>query len=98
MAQLLVNVGKQLEGYTFRLQPRSRRWLVEQFPDDPRVASVFISVDTKQDFTHIHPNILEQVFTLLTGLEEEKLNTLDELTVFEPRTGRQIFTYQGKNV
>ena len=98
MAQLLVNVGKQMQGYTFRLQPLSRRWIVDQFPDAPRVASVFISVDTKKDFSTVHPNIMTQVFTLLTGLDQEELKTLDGLSVFEPMTNSNIYTYQGKDV
>jgi hypothetical protein len=98
MAQLLVNLGKQMQGYTFRLQPLSRRWIVKQFPDVPRVASVFISVDTKKDFSTVHPNIMNQVFTLLTGLNQEELKTLDGLAVFDPRTSSNIYTYQRKDV
>ena len=98
MAQLLVNVGKQMQGYTFRLQPRSRRWIVDKFPYAPRVASVFISVDTKKDFSTVHPNIMTQVFTLLTGLDQEELKTLDGLAVFDARTNSNIYTYQGKDV
>ncbi len=91
MAQLLINVGKQLEGYTFRLQPKSRLWLGQQYPVAPRVASVFISADTKQELTNLHPQILHQVFTLLTGLPKEQLNTFDGLTVIDPQTGQALF-------
>ena len=100
MAQLLVGVGKQRQGYTFRLQPRSRIWLAEQYPDAPRVASIFISVDTSNanDSFSVHPNIMNQVFTLLTGLDQEELKTLDGLAVFDARKNSNIYTYQGKDV
>ena len=92
MAQLLVNVGKQLQGYAFRLQPLSRRWLVEQFPDAPRVASVFISVDTKQDFSHIDPIILNRVFALLTGLYEDEIEEyLDGVAIIALGTGEELY-------
>ena len=98
MAQVLVGVGKQMQGYTFRLQPRSRIWLVEQFPDAPRVESLFISVDTKGDSFTVHPNIMNQVFTLLTGLDQEELKSLDEVAVFDARKNSNIYTYQGNDV
>ena len=98
MDQLLINVGKQFEGYTFRLQPKSRLWLGQQFPDVPRVGTVFISADTKQDITYIHDQILFQVFTLLTGLSKEQLKKLGGLAVFNPQTNKEVFTYRGKHV
>lgn len=98
MNQLLINVGKQFEGYTFRLQPKSRLWLGKQFPDAPRVSTVFISADTKQDVTHVHDQILSQVFTLLTGLSKEELKNLGGLAIFDPQTNQEILTYRGPHV
>ena len=98
MAQVLVGVGKQMQGYTFRLQPRSRRWIVDKFQNTPCFESVFISVDTKGDSFTVHPNIMNQVFTLLTGLDQEELKTLDGLAVFDARKNSNIYTYQGKDV
>ena len=49
---VLIDVGTQRDGYTFRPDPRSRVWLEKTYPNLPRVASVFIGFDQHQDFFH----------------------------------------------
>ena len=53
MDKLTVLVGKQRDGYVFRLKPSSKRELEQEGDSRDTVSSIFISYDTKHDFEQI---------------------------------------------
>jgi hypothetical protein len=46
MENVIIDAGKQLDGFTFRLNPKSRIKLGEKFPETRPVSSIFVSYDT----------------------------------------------------
>lgn len=89
-AKIIINVGIQSDGYVFRLQPKSRHWLQENYPHTNIVSSIFIGFDTKQEFEEIHGSIWEQVSKLLTGLSLQELNTLGGFAIYSPSEKKEI--------
>jgi len=94
--KIILNVGSQRDGYVFRPRPKSRVWLEENYPEKPRVSSVFIGFDKAVDFPQIPDAIWRQVWTLLTGLSETELfdvatNQTDGLVVFDPITRQEVY-------
>ncbi len=89
-ARLVINVGSQRDGYVFGLRPRSRVWLEERYPDQERVASVFIGLDKMQDIQQIPESILAQVLTLLTGLSLDQLNDVGGFSLYDPSTQQEV--------
>jgi hypothetical protein len=89
--KFLIDVGFQRDGYTFRLDPRSRVWLEETYPDLPRVASIFIGFDQHHDLQQIPQSIWNQIIQLLTGLSFQEINTIGGFVVTNPQTEQEVF-------
>ena len=89
--RVLIDVGIQRDGYTFRPDPRSRVWLEKNYPTLPRVASVFIGFDQHQDLQQVPPSIWRQVVQLLTGLSFEEINNIGGFVVTNPQTEQEVF-------
>ena len=89
--KILIDVGIQRDGYTFRTDPRSRVWLEKTYPNQPRVASVFIGFDQHQDLQQIPQSIWQQVVQLLTGLSFEEINQIGGFVVTDPQTEQEVF-------
>lgn len=88
---IIIQINDQLDGYVFRLRPRSRQWLEQQQPGEYRVASVFIGFDKMEDVQQIHAPVWHQVANLLTGLSSEELSSLGGFVVVNPSTGQEVF-------
>ena len=98
MNKLTVLVGKQTDGYVFRLQPTSRRMIMPK-PDSPgTVSSIYVSFDTKHKFEQIHGPILEHVISLLTGRSSEDLNRTGGFSVVDPVTEEKIYDSVAQHV
>lgn len=98
MEKLTVLVGKQSDGYVFRLGPSSRRTIMPK-PDSPgTVSSVFIGFDTKHHFEQIHGPIMEHVISLLTGRSTEDLNRTGGFAVVDPVTEETLYDSVARHV
>ena len=91
MRKLSVLVGRQSDGYVFRLEPSSKRLLEQEGDPDGNVSSVFISYDTKHHFEEIHGRIWEHVITLLTGRSFDDLNHAGGFAVVDPVTEETLY-------
>lgn len=89
--KVIIQLSKQMDGYTLRLRPRSLIWLDEQHPDLARVSSVFIGFDKAATVQQIDESIWYQVAHLLTGLAHEALNDLGGFAVIDPTNSQTIF-------
>ena len=54
MSKIVVEVGKQMDGVTFRLSPKTRAFLSSRFGNLPSPSSVFVSYETASNFEHYH--------------------------------------------
>ena len=89
MNSIVIDMGKQLGGYTFRLNPLSRRWLQKQYPTTTPVSSVFISFDSRDKMGNIQSLMWPQILTLLTGISE--VDEFDQFSVVNPVTGQEVY-------
>ncbi len=76
MAKIIVEVGKQMDGMTFRLSPKTKIALSSRPQSQPLPSSVFVSYDTKSDFEQIHEPLSEYIVMILTGLHERQIAKL----------------------
>jgi hypothetical protein len=90
--KITIQVGQQIDGYTFRLQPKSRQWIIQNFSEVHPVASVFISFDNRKNFEEVHGSIWHQIITLLTGLSIEKIREIGGFSIIESKTGKEIYS------
>jgi hypothetical protein len=81
---LIIKLGRQLDGFVFQLDPRSRKWLEENFPGSGRPGRLFVGYDTKSDFDILNGDLLEQVAQLLTGLDKESLRRVGRVRLYDP--------------
>ena len=86
-----IYIGMQRHGFVFRLRPKSRQRLEEEFPSVPDASSVTIGYDTKRDFERVHGAIWQQVVMLLTGLSLEKLNAAGGCLITVPGSGKVVY-------
>ncbi len=66
-------VGRQSEGNTYNLHPKSFKLLRQRFPQARSLPTIFIGRDTQGDDEATSGSIYDHVATLLTGLSPEKL-------------------------
>ena len=93
MAQIIVEVGKQMDGATFQLSPRTRLQLRDLVPEGLLTSSVFLSFDTRKAFSDPHAPWWEQVVQLLTGLSPEQLHRLGGFRFVDPAESEVLYEY-----
>jgi hypothetical protein len=98
MEKLTVLVGKQKDGYVFRLKPSSKRELLQERDLQDTVSSVFISYDTKHDFEQIHGRVWDHVITLLTGMSLNKLNRIGGFVIVDPSMDQILYDSVAQHV
>ena len=76
LERITVWVGKDWDGFTFRLRPQTRVMLRSRFPDADMLPQISISFDMKSGFEAIHGPIYRHVLELLTGLSAEEINSI----------------------
>jgi hypothetical protein len=91
MPRIIVEVGKQMDGATFRLSPKTRAFLRSHFEDLPSPSSIFVSDETASDFAHYHGPMWEHLVMILTGLNEKQLSELDGFEFVTPMDGKVLF-------
>ncbi|MDM8526229.1 hypothetical protein QUF80_22865 [Desulfococcaceae bacterium HSG8] len=101
MEYLIIDVGKQLDGFTFRLNPGSRIKLEERFPGTRPVSSVFVSYDTyeEKDFGMLPESVWKYVALMLTGFSDSRFEKSgDGFVFFDPLNNKEIFKTRHGNV
>jgi hypothetical protein len=82
---IVVAVGKQSNGATFQLTPKTEILLKSRLAGwSPAPNSVFISFDRQWDFERMHDPMWIQVVMLLTRLNEQQIQELGGFTFVDP--------------
>jgi hypothetical protein len=91
MGKIIVDVGKQMDGMTFRLSPRTRLALSSHSHGQSLPASVFVSYDTQLDLKASHDLIWKHVVMMLTGLTEKQITKLGGFKFVTPPDNEILF-------
>jgi hypothetical protein len=98
MDKVVIQVGRQLDGYTFRLDPRSRAEIAESLPKPLPATSVFVSFETREGLERVYGPMWQQVAILLTGLSEAQLGNLGGSVFIDAANGQALFESGKRNV
>ena len=87
-----INVGRQQDGWTFALEPLTRKAIQIKFPGSCPHNSVFIGSQTRDDFqsTRGLQDLAEQVLLILTGLNREQLQAFKSFRVVDPVDDKEL--------
>lgn len=91
MSPIVVEVGKQMNGATFRLSPKTEVMLASRIPDWSPASSIFVSFDTQWDFDRLHGPMWTQIAMLLTGFSEEQIQSFGGLIFMSPADKEVVF-------
>ncbi|HMD98779.1 MAG TPA: hypothetical protein VKM93_15790 [Terriglobia bacterium] len=91
MAKIVVDVGEQMNGITFRLSPKTRAFLSSRLTKIAPPSSVFVSHETASNFENYPGPLWEHVAMILTGLSEKKLKELGGFEFVTPVGGKVWF-------
>lgn len=89
---LVIDVGQQGDGCTFRLHPKSRRRLTAAFPEAQPLDSLYVSYDAGQQPESTLGSRWPGIAFLLTGLDESQIEQLGGFRVAEAASGRVLFS------
>lgn len=98
MREIKIYVNQQLDGFTYRLDPKSKASLREKRSDTEPVASVFVSYDTKTRFQWTQGSVWKHVAELLTGLSAEQLEILGPVVFVDPKSEKTVFEVAEQSV
>lgn len=98
MEKLTILMGRQRDGYVFRLKPSSKKSLQQTRGPQDTVSSVFISYDTKHEFERIHEWVWDHVITLLTGMSSEEVDEAGGFVVVDPATAQTRYDSVSQHV
>jgi hypothetical protein len=91
LVMIVVDVGKQMNGATFRLNHRTETMLASHIPGwAPPSDSLFVAADTQWDFERMHGPTWTQVVMLLTGLNEEQIRNLGGVRFVSPADDDEV--------
>ena len=81
--KIIISVGKDWDGFTFRLRPKSKQWLggaglkTKSLSGgktaEPLMSQVSISFDEKKRFEDLHAPIYKYVVEMLTGIPYDEI-------------------------
>ena len=91
MPKIVIDVGEQGDGATFRLNPKTRIFLSSRFKNLRPPTSVFVSKETASDFEHYYGPLREPVVMILTGLGESGLQNVGEVKFVTPADSKVLF-------
>jgi hypothetical protein len=91
MAQIVVEVGKQMDGATFQLSPQTRASLASQTGKQLPAASIFVSYDTRKDLEKTQGPHWGHIVALLTGLSEDQILRMGGFTILSPTDNEILF-------
>lgn len=91
MPQIIVNVGRQMQGITFQLDPHTRAMLAARNPAARPVSSVFVAFDTRQAFEQHQGPRWALIVMLLTGLNAKEIAELGGFRLVDPVAEETLF-------
>ena len=96
MDALNIKVSKQMDGFVFGLDPLVRRELAATFPKLQPLKSIFVSYDTKADWTNLYARLQKHIFPALIGLDNtgDLEGKIHEVRFVEAVTERSIHTFE----
>jgi hypothetical protein len=89
--EIIIDVGRQMNGATFRLSPQTRVRLTEQRLGSPLATSLFVTFTTRDAFESYHGPMWQQVVMLLTGLTEDQIEKLGGFRFVDPADSEVLF-------
>jgi hypothetical protein len=84
MSPIIINIGRQSDGCTYQLHPRSRAEIKARFPSVHPVPTIFVGYDTQGDFETLHGPMWKQIAMMLTGLTWEQIEEVGGATIYDP--------------
>ena len=103
--RIIIAVGKDWDGFTFRLRPKEKRLLegfkprtkslLQSKDDEPPLSQVSISFEEKQGFEALHGPIYKYIAEMLTGMTLEHLDMIGGVVFAEADTGKVIYDTKG---
>ena len=90
MSQIIVEVGKQMDGATFQLSPQTRAMLSSRSSQRLPTSSIFVSYGSKQALGTMHDPMLSHIVALLTGLSDSQIRELG-FSVVNPADSEILF-------
>jgi hypothetical protein len=91
---IVVAVGKQSNGATFQLTPKTRAMLESRFPGwSPTPSSVFVSSSRQWDFERMNDPMWIQIVMLLTRLSEDQIQDLGGFKFVSPADDQVVYEF-----
>jgi hypothetical protein len=84
MSTLLINIGRQSDGCTYQLNPKSRAEVRRRFPGVRSVPSIFVGYETRSEFESIHGPMWKQIAMMLSGLTWEQIEEMGGVSMYDP--------------
>ena len=90
MAAILINIGRQSDGCTYQLYPRSRLEIGRRFPGVRPAPSVFVGYEAQSEFESSHGPMWQQIAMLVTGLSVGQMQEMGGVKLYDPADEREI--------
>lgn len=71
MESIKIYVSKNMEGYSFRILPSTRKLIKDLIQNSKPAVGIYISYEIKSDFESFYPNIENQIYPALLGIKEQ---------------------------
>ena len=91
LERITVWVGKDWDGFTFRLRPQTRVMLRSRFPDAEMIPQMSISFATRSNYEAIHGPMYRHVLEMLTGLTSEEIDKIGGGVFVEATTETPLY-------
>ena len=88
MDTIKINVNKQIDGYSFSINPSIRNLIKKQFPNAHPANNIFVGYDTESDFEFYVSKLENHIYPALLGVDNENdLNQFKEIQFIDTQTG-----------
>jgi hypothetical protein len=88
--EVQINIGRQADGCTYALHPRSAAEITKRYPGVHPAPSIYVGYATRTDFESLHGPMWPQIAALLTGLGLQTMDRELAVTIFDPRADKVI--------
>ncbi|HEY9003281.1 MAG TPA: hypothetical protein VIM89_18135 [Mucilaginibacter sp.] len=88
MNSILINVNKQMDGYTFSITPSIREFIRKLFPGAHPANNIFVAYDTKSNFELYYGKLESYISPALLGIDDPNdLKKIEEIQFIDSQTG-----------
>lgn len=92
MNTIKINVGKQIDGFSFSITPSVRKQIKTLFPTANPANNIFVGYDTKSNFDIYIGRLESHIYPALFGVDNESdLNQFGEIQFVEAQTGKVLY-------